>query len=263
MLLHKDASYKTYRAFFSNISATLELPINDVELRLHENIEFGSDDEKAMTKAIENAFPTAKRRLCTKHLKDNVQHYLQDRVGVSTQERKTIINTIFGDQGIASADDTLQFARADSELKDLCANHPQFLKYYEQSFKPRVQEYVNAPNRRLGTKQMWTNNNAESMNRVMKVAVNWKPQHAPDLVDKLFDMVDFQFINLRSALHHSGDYMLVNSYKQYTIADAIWKTKSDEEKRKLFNSFLQDNKKKKTRKYHNFIRWTLLCCQQG
>ena len=97
---------------------------------------------------------------------------------------------------------------------------------------------------------MWTNNNAESMNRVMKVAVNWKPQHAPDLVDKLFDMVDFQFINLRSALHHSGDYMLVNSYKQYTIADAIWKTKSDEEKRKLFNNFLQDSKK---RKHENII----------
>ncbi|CAG2225342.1 unnamed protein product [Mytilus edulis] len=149
------------------------------------------------------------------------------------------------------------------ELKDLCANHPQFLKYYEQSFKPRVQEFVNAPNRRLGTKHMWTNNNAESMNRVMKVAVNWKPQHAPDLVDKLFDMVDFQFINLRSALHHSGDYMLVNSYKQYTIADAIWKTKSDEEKRKLFNSFLQDNKKRKHENINNFIRWTLLCCQQG
>ncbi|CAC5399213.1 unnamed protein product [Mytilus coruscus] len=248
MLLHKDASYTTYRAFFSHISATLELAINDVELRLHENIEFGSDDEKA----IEKAFPTAKRRLCTKHLKDNVQHYLQDRVGVSTQERKNIINTIFGDHGIASADDTLQFARADSELKDLCANYPQFLKYYEQSFKPGVQEFVNAPNRRLSTKQLWTNNNAESMNRVMKVAVNWKPQHAPDLVDKLpvFDMVDFQFINFRSALHHSGDYMLVHSYKQYTIADAIWKTKSDEEKRKLFTNFLQDSKK---RKHDNII----------
>ncbi|CAC5420281.1 unnamed protein product [Mytilus coruscus] len=148
MLLHKDASYTTYRAFFSHISATLELAINDVELRLHENIEFGIDDEKV----IEKAFPTAKRRLCMKHLKDNVQHYLQDRVGVSTQERKNIINTIFGDHGIASADNTLQFARTDSELKDLCANYPQFLKYYEQSFKPRVQEFVNAPNRRLGTK---------------------------------------------------------------------------------------------------------------
>ncbi|VDI75391.1 Hypothetical predicted protein [Mytilus galloprovincialis] len=56
MVLHKDASYTTYRGFFSHISATLEL-------RLHETIEFGSDDEKAMTKAIEKAFPTAKRNL--------------------------------------------------------------------------------------------------------------------------------------------------------------------------------------------------------
>ncbi|CAG2208368.1 unnamed protein product [Mytilus edulis] len=181
-------------------------------------------------------------------LKDNKEVFIQmnrDNSLHAPRDTKQI-----RDQGIASADDTLQFARADSELKDLCANHPQFLKYYEQSFKPRVEEFVNAPNRRLGTKQMWTNNNAESMNRVMKVAVNWKPQHAPDLVDKLFDMVDFQFINLRSALHHSGDYMLVNSYKQYTIADAIWKTKSDEEKRKLFNNFLQDSKK---RKHENII----------
>ncbi|CAC5402420.1 unnamed protein product [Mytilus coruscus] len=53
MLLHKDASHTTYRAFFSHISATLEFAIDDVELRLHENIEFGIDDEKALTKAIE------------------------------------------------------------------------------------------------------------------------------------------------------------------------------------------------------------------
>ncbi|CAC5386675.1 unnamed protein product [Mytilus coruscus] len=195
--------------------------------------------------AIEKAFPTAKRRLCTKHLKDNVQHYLQDRFGVSTQERKNIINAIIEDDGIASADDTLQFASADVQLKDLCSNYPQFLKYYEQSFKPRVREFVNAANRGLGTKKLWTNNNAESMNRVMKVAVNWKPQHAPDLVEKLFDMVDFQFINLRSALHHSGDYIPVNSYKQHMIADAIWKTKSDEEKRKLYTNFLRDSEKRK------------------
>jgi hypothetical protein len=39
---------------------------------------------RAITKAIENSFPNAKRRLCTKHLKDNVKHYLQNRVGVNT-----------------------------------------------------------------------------------------------------------------------------------------------------------------------------------
>ena len=76
MLLHKDASYQTYSAFFSHLCAELEHSIDNIELRLHESIEFGSDDE--ITKAIENSFPNTKRRLCTKHLKDNViKHYLQ------------------------------------------------------------------------------------------------------------------------------------------------------------------------------------------
>lgn len=63
----------------------------------------------------------------------------------------------------------------------------------------------------------------------------------------MFDMVDFQFINLWSALNHSGDNIPVDFYKQYIIeyADAIWKTKSDEENRKLYNYFLMDSKKQK------------------
>jgi hypothetical protein len=56
MLLHKDASYQTYRAFFSHLCAELEHSVDNIELRLHESIEFGSDDERAITKAIENSF---------------------------------------------------------------------------------------------------------------------------------------------------------------------------------------------------------------
>ena len=57
VLLHKDASYHTYRSFFSHVSAELAFTFDNIELRLDEKIEFGSDDEKAMTKAIEHSFP--------------------------------------------------------------------------------------------------------------------------------------------------------------------------------------------------------------
>lgn len=92
---------------------------------------------------------------------------------------------------MARADDTLQFASADAQLKDLCSNYPQFLKYTEQSFKPIVREFVNAANRRLGTNKLWTNNKAECMNRVMKVAVNWKPQHAQKWLKKCLTWCTF------------------------------------------------------------------------
>ena len=94
MLLHKDATYPTYLSLFSHLSALIN--IDNLELRIPEDIEFGYDDEKAMTNAISNAFPQERRRLCTKHLKDNVKHYLQNRVGVDSKERKEIMDSLFG-----------------------------------------------------------------------------------------------------------------------------------------------------------------------
>jgi hypothetical protein len=94
MLLHKDATYPTYLSFCSHLSALIK--IDNLELRIPEDIEFGSDDKKAMTNAISDAFPQARRRLCTKHLKDNVKHYLQNRIGVDSKERKEIMDSLFG-----------------------------------------------------------------------------------------------------------------------------------------------------------------------
>ena len=57
-------------------------------------------------------------------------------------------------------------------------------------------------------------------------------------------MVDFQFINLRSALHSTGEYELISSYKIYVFADMVWRTKKQEEKDKLFKNFLKNSKKR-------------------
>lgn len=86
LLLHKDASYRTYFSFFTYIAT--ELKIDNIELRLPTDLSFGSDDEKALTKSIEDAFPSASRHLCTKHLKDNFNRYMQDKVGIHTKERQ-------------------------------------------------------------------------------------------------------------------------------------------------------------------------------
>jgi hypothetical protein len=57
-------------------------------------------------------------------------------------------------------------------------------------------------------------------------------------------MVDFQFINLCSALHSTGEYELTSSYKIYVVADMVWRTKNQEEKDKLFKNFLKNSKKR-------------------
>ena len=71
---------------------------------------------------------------------------------------------------------------------------------------------VPRPHNKEMSEKLWTNNNAESINHVFKIAVNWKPQSTPELMNKLYDCVDIQF-------HQTS-----------------------EEKNDIFNSFLHDKK---------------------
>jgi hypothetical protein len=48
-----------------------------------------------------------------------------------------------------------------------------------------------------------------------KSDVNWKPQTTPDLVEKLYDCVQIQFLHL----HGHGDYALSNANKHYFVLD--------------------------------------------
>ena len=153
------------------------------------------------------------------------------------------MSAIFGDDGLISVDDTFNFEAKSLQVKEI-ENYKQFIKYYDHHLKPRTSSFVTEANRRINTKKLWTNNNAESMNRVMKVAVNWKPQSTPELIQKLYNMVDSQFINLRSALYSTGEYELTSSYTIYVFADMVWRTKKQEEKDKLFKNFFKNSKKR-------------------
>jgi hypothetical protein len=91
--------------------------------------------------------------------------------------------------------------------------------------------------------KLWTNSNAESINHVCKVAVNWKPQSTSELSNTIYDSVDIQFLHLRSALHSSGDYVLAPNQEHYRIPEQIWRCKSTEDKHNVLKSFLQYKKK--------------------
>ena len=42
----------------------------------------GSDEQRALTKAVETCFPQTTTLLCCRHLQENVRRRLQDKVGV-------------------------------------------------------------------------------------------------------------------------------------------------------------------------------------
>ncbi|CAC5376129.1 unnamed protein product [Mytilus coruscus] len=81
-----------------------------------------------------------------------------------------------------------------------------------------------------------------------------RTQHSLDIdeitEDEIKDILKSLEIGKASGEDCISHQMLKYTANSYTIADAIWKTKSDEEKRKLFTNFLQDSKK---RKHDNII----------
>ena len=121
LFLHQQADYNTYRAFFNKLSSELQSDV-DLELRIPEIMELGTDDEKALIKALEYSFPNSTRYLCTKHLKDNIKHYMTNKETIPTKERETITQLIFDTNGLCNANDTFTFENISSQITSTTSN---------------------------------------------------------------------------------------------------------------------------------------------
>ncbi|VDI59575.1 Hypothetical predicted protein [Mytilus galloprovincialis] len=66
--------------FFTHIASVLDTTISDTLLS-YSNLVIGSDEEKALVKAIKDSFPTSELTLCTRHLSENVTRHLRTKNG--------------------------------------------------------------------------------------------------------------------------------------------------------------------------------------
>ncbi|KAL3837127.1 hypothetical protein ACJMK2_022508 [Sinanodonta woodiana] len=198
-------------------------------------MEFGSDDEKAITKTIEHVFPSSTRYFCTKHLNDNVRHYLRNKIGIVKGEREVIMAKIFGTGGITNANITIDFDSRSEDLETIInEQHPTFAPYFISNLKPRLKKYVFEPSRNTIERVNWTNNNAESINNILKVSVDWKPKHTQDLINKPLSVTKLHFMDYRSAFIDSGNYQLTKEENIYKINDSVWRCKSEIHKTDIF-----------------------------
>ena len=167
----------------------------------------GTDGEKTLTNSLDSNFPSAKRKLCTKHIKDNLKHHLTDTCPTDPKSRQQIINKIFGPAGVASTETTFEFD--ESFIIELKENeHIDFANYYATHVKHKLHDHVI----NHSTSDFWTNNNAESMNNRMKQAIDWKPMKADELIEKMYGIVKVQFVDMRQAMYESGNFSVNCKY---------------------------------------------------
>jgi len=68
----------------------------------------------------------------------------------------------------------------------------------------------------------WMNNSCESMNHVLKQCVQWRPNKLPDLIEKLQNVVDAQYVDADRALLGYGDFVLRPEYVRHRRTLQDW-----------------------------------------
>ena len=87
---------------------------------------------------------------------------------MSISERSRMSNELFGENGIVWANIKLVFQEKCKAFLNSWADFPVVIKYISSKVLPVIEQNVLRPFWEMGTPVMWTNNNAESLNNVIK-----------------------------------------------------------------------------------------------
>ena len=93
--LHWDGLFTTYHPFFSHLQSQFDECICGIQTS-GRHLLLGSDEEKALTKAMKQLFPSSHRFLCRRHIEENVKRYLRGKVGASDGQVKEVTRDILG-----------------------------------------------------------------------------------------------------------------------------------------------------------------------
>ena len=139
LYLHWDGTFHTYQRFFSHLAAILDCSLEETELSTNSLI-IGTDEEKALVKAIKSSFPQAKLTLCTLHLEENLKRQLKNKIGMPDKTSKEIVDEIFGPNGLTNLDTSVAFMKKSAELETKYKD--QIGSYLTDKLIPSIREYV-------------------------------------------------------------------------------------------------------------------------
>ena len=142
---------------------------------------------------VTSSFPDSKHILCTRHLRQNANQKLTN-AAFDKSDRNMILDKIFGDGGIIDADDTVCFEEKCEEVETLSQSISQtFLRYFQKRLRDSLQKKRADLDVLIEADKHWTNNNCESLNHVLKQAIEWKSKPLIDFIETAQELVQVQF----------------------------------------------------------------------
>ena len=131
--------------------------------------------------------------------------------------RGRILDLLFGEFDIAKADNTSSLDRQSASLQTAIGDLPPEAATYKNRVLPNIKDFVNKPHTELRNDTQWTTNGCESLNDILKLAINWRPQQMPELIRTLQAIVGKQFVDLKRSLCGQDNYLLCNAAKKLII----------------------------------------------
>jgi hypothetical protein len=141
-------------------------------------------------------------------------------VQTSRDDRRYIIDLIFGANDLSnSKTDNVFTARLERILKYNIVRGDQFNDYLQKHIIPLLRE-----NNKCKVMKNWSNNNSESLNHVLKHAVDWKSRPLMDLIRRIHNVVKLQYVDLERAVLQEGNYKVSPGYEQYLKYTHEWES---------------------------------------
>jgi len=182
-------------------------------------LRLGSDDEPAMCKSMKHFFPRAHFLTCSRHLKKNCGRKIDEVLGSSSPEQRAVMDALFGTAGLISCTEVVSFDACAMKLQtaELRNTPAVFYDYVLRRVFPLMHQNA------LSGNSKWSNNNAESVNHVLKQAIDWRPQQLPELIRILHKLVESQYTEANRAMCAVGDFVLRSAFVKHRHTIDLWR----------------------------------------
>ena len=163
------------------------------------------------------------------------------KVCVNCKDRKLIVNSLFSDNGLTGANSTEIFDHRLIDVNKMLAEKASdFKKYIDNRLVPMIRNHVNLPTRLKKMDKYWSNNNAESMNNILKIGTNHKVEDMSGLIKIIHRIVRSMYKDVEKAFVGLGNFMLRPSYEHYGISVVAWSNKGELERKKIMQRYYRD-----------------------
>ncbi|GFR74664.1 hypothetical protein ElyMa_000435200 [Elysia marginata] len=133
------------------------------------------------------------------------------------------IRAVFGPGGLTSSPTIVVFEERLTNIQTTINDQaPAYLQHFTSRVLPILQQNLDTMLTRTEASHDWTNNNCESMNHILKMKKDWRPQAIPQLIDSIHEIAKGHYTDVERAIMGQP---------------AVWCTKTDEQRRRHMEKF--------------------------